>query len=428
MFEGEGDYVGKASVNRDDLLYAMLDLGQAMLLAGAEVNRVERRLAQIGRAYGACATNVLVITSSMVITMVFPDGQKVTQTRRIVGEGCVDYRLVERLDSLAVRICVNDFSVDQINEQLALAKAVDADIPWFCLGNVLAACAFSVFFGGGALDALVSAVIALMVTVLQKKVQPYFPNTIVFNVACSFMAGIVICSASFVLPEMAVDKVMIGEVMLLIPGVVMTNAIRDMLMGDTITGSLRGMEALLWAVALACGFMAALALTGASRSVGPGLPEDLMGTVVQVAAAFVGSMGFALIFHLPRRYLLVASVGGMLAWCVYLLLYRNGAGVFLSALAASAFAALWAEILARGFKAPSLLFVIPAVIPLIPGAPLYYTMSFAVQADWATSGSYLLRTLWFALGIAAGMCVTWAVETTLRNLGSSTPSSAVDKG
>ncbi len=60
------------------------------------------------------------------------------------------------------------------------------------------------------------------------------------------------------LGTISTDMVMIGDIMLLIPGVAMTNATRDMLSGDTISGVMRFVESLLWAVALALGFMAAI--------------------------------------------------------------------------------------------------------------------------------------------------------------------------
>ena len=58
------------------------------------------------------------------------------------------------------------------------------------------------------------------------------------------------------------DKVMIGDIMLLIPGLALTNAVKDMFVGDTITGSLRLVESLLWAVAIACGFALAVYVVG----------------------------------------------------------------------------------------------------------------------------------------------------------------------
>ena len=90
---------------RTNILNVLLKLGAAMLLNGAEVSRVERRLEELGRAYGANEMSVFVITACMVVTMEFPDGSKLTQTRRILGAGGTDYRVIERLDRLAVECC-----------------------------------------------------------------------------------------------------------------------------------------------------------------------------------------------------------------------------------------------------------------------------------------------------------------------------------
>ena len=58
------------------------------------------------------------------------------------------------------------------------------------------------------------------------------------------------------------DKIMIGGIMLLIPGIAMTNSVRDMLTGDIVTGTLRLTNSLLQAAAIACGFALSLMITG----------------------------------------------------------------------------------------------------------------------------------------------------------------------
>lgn len=408
--------VDAGAAEREGALSVLLNLGSAMLLNGAEVNRVERRLEELGLAYGACGMSVFVITASVVVTMEFPDGARITQTRRIQGAGGTDYRVIERLDRLAVECCARPPAPAELQRRVDACLQLPADRAGFYLGSVLAAAGFAVFFGGGWLEALVAGVFALLVALMQRRLGAVAPNLIIFNLVCSLLVGLAICCCAQLLPQMRVDKVLIGEVMLLIPGIAMTNAMRDMLMGDTISGLMRFVETLLWAAGLACGFMAALLFTGGSTEVGPGLPASMGGMVLQTAMAFAGSLGFALIFHLRRGWLAAASVGGMLSWVVYLLVSVGAGveGVFAPTLVASAFAALYAELCARILKTPSLLFVIPAVVPLIPGAALFYTMSFAVVADWAACSMYATRTLWFALGISAGMCITWAVEATLR--------------
>ena len=129
----------------------------------------------------------------------------------------------------------------------------------------------------------------------------------------------------------------------------------------------------------------------------------MLETLIQIATAFLGSLGFALLFGLRRRYVLPAAVGGMLSWAVYLLLSRFLPSAFLSCLVASACAVLYAELLARLLRSPATVFVIPAVIPLVPGSSLYYAMSCVVQKDFAAAREYGMTTLEFSLAIAAGM-------------------------
>ncbi len=128
-----------------------------------------------------------------------------------------------------------------------------------------------------------------------------------------------------------------------------------------------------------------------------------MESLIQIATAFLGSLGFALLFGLRRRYVLPAAVGGMLSWAVYLLLSRFLPSAFLSCLVASACAVLYAELLAHLLRTPATVFVIPAVIPLVPGSSLYYAMRCVVQKDFAAAREYGMTTLEFSLAIAAGM-------------------------
>lgn len=137
-------------------------------------------------------------------------------------------------------------------------------------------------------------------------------------------------------------------------------------------------------------------------------------TIVQLVMAFAGSMGFCMMFKLRAGLIIPASLGGLFCWGIYLAEAAHMDGVFFPSLAASAFAAMYAEILARMLKAPATLFLIPAVVPLVPGSGLYYTIRFAVQNHLERSAEYGVQTLQFVLGIACGMCIVWALFTTIR--------------
>jgi len=131
--------------------------------------------------------------------------------------------------------------------------------------------------------------------------------------------------------------------------------------------------------------------------------------IVQLICAFLGSLGFSLLFGLRWRYVFLSSFGGCLCWGLYLLAAELGAGVFLANLAAAAFSAVYAEILARIMKAPAPLFCIPTLIPLVPGSTLYYTMSSVVQGNMDAAGAFGWETLQAGLAIAAGISLIWSV-------------------
>lgn len=239
------------------LLHLLLDMGEMLLGSGAEINRVEDTLQRIGRAYGAAKMNVFVITSSIIITMENEDGELLTHTRRVNYSSSTDFTSLEQLNALSRECCISPISLERFHKRLQ-EIAEPKDSKELYIGSVLAAGSFAVFFGGTFLDGILAAVFALLICFLQEKGTKLFANTIMFNLFCSFAVGIVICLTVKLFPILNLDKIMIGDIMLLIPGIATTNAIRDMLMGDTISGLMRLIECILWAGALASGFMAAI--------------------------------------------------------------------------------------------------------------------------------------------------------------------------
>ena len=139
--------------------------------------------------------------------------------------------------------------------------------------------------------------------------------------------------------------------------------------------------------------------------------------IVQLLASFTGSLGFCLVFHLRRRYLLPASLGGVLTCGVYLAAANALDGILLPTLIASAFAALYAEVLAWLLRAPTPLFLtIALVIPLIPGRSLYYATYCAVRQEISLARDYAAQTAEYALGIALGASLVWAFANMRRSL------------
>lgn len=243
------------------LLHLLLDMGEMMLCSGGEVRRVENTLSLMGKAYGAVETSVMVITASIIVTMKFTDGNLITETRRIENAGGNRLWRLEGLNALSRKCCEQPLPIDELEAQIKSCRQ-PTNLWKLYFGSALAAGAFAVFFGGNVFDGLAAALFALIVCLFQRKLSNIFPNNIIFNLVCSFVVGVLISLSSKLIPSIHADMVIIGVIMLLIPGIAFTNSVRDILVGDTISGIMRLIESLLWAAGLAVGFMLAILLVG----------------------------------------------------------------------------------------------------------------------------------------------------------------------
>lgn len=245
------------------LLACMLDMGDLLLDAGAEISRVEDTLERMGRAYGAARMDVLVITAIISITMEFPDDESTTETRRIRSTGQTDFYRLEKLNALSRRCCAEPLPLDELREKIDAVAAGEKPTSMRLWGSVLVGGSFAVFFGGSLWDGLVGAAFAVVIFLLQDRLGRTKLNTVAFNLLVSLIVGLGVGLVTAAIPILHMDMILIGDIMLLIPGLAITNAVRNLLVGDTISGAVRLAESLIWAGALAGGFMVALTIVNA---------------------------------------------------------------------------------------------------------------------------------------------------------------------
>ncbi|WP_163427057.1 threonine/serine exporter family protein, partial [Eubacterium pyruvativorans] len=192
------------------------------------------------------------------------------------------------------------------------------------------------------------------------------------------------------------DKVIIVCVMFFIPTLALCNAVKDMLNSDIITGLYRFTEALLITTAMTTGFFFARVFMGDLRDAVPGIQMNAIHFSVQILLAALGTLGFSDFFGIERRRLLQATIGGIIAWSVFLLIDHLNGGLFFCNAGAALVIGFWSEFAARRWKAPSNIFLIPAVIPLLPGALLYRTLNGIITGSASqayTAGTDLALTV-----------------------------------
>ena len=246
----------------EQLLTCALDIGEQMLISGAEIGRVEDSVRHICTAYGCVRTDVFTITSSIVVSIEDKERKFYTQSRRITATS-TDLTRLDKLNALSRRICAAKPGYDRVQEEL---KEICSGKPyplWMeALASALIAGSFAVFFGGSWVDALVAAPIGFCLRFVTWLLQRARLNQIFTNVVASFL----MCFTAIALTRNGVghdvNMIIIGNIMLLIPGIALTNSLRDMISGDIMSGMLRFFDAVLVAAAIAAGFILAASLFG----------------------------------------------------------------------------------------------------------------------------------------------------------------------
>lgn len=248
------------------IMTAIMDAGELLLTHGAEVSRVEDTISRLCRAYGFVRSDVFTITASVVVTSFLPDGRTITQTRRI-RERDTDLGKVARVNALSRRICGHLLSPEDFCRELQLIRDAKTVPPLMNLAMyMMISASLSVFFGGTARDGLAAAISGVVLFATLYGSAAVKMNSMIQTMICSAVTAMSVMLLVGVGIGVHPDKIMIGNIMLVIPGIQLTNSLRDMINGDMISGLLNMSEALLKAVSVAMGFAVVLLFGGGACS------------------------------------------------------------------------------------------------------------------------------------------------------------------
>lgn len=245
--------------NAGRVLESALDIGEAMLRSGAEILRVEDTVRRICQAYGGGSVDVFSILSLIIVSWKDQKGENTTLVRRVYSYA-TDLCRLEQLNALSRDICENTPECDEVEKRVeAIMSSPNRKISRKrFVGYVLTAAPFAIFFGGNMRDAVAAGIVGALLYLWDFFFSARSKNRVVYIFFSSMFASAV-CILS-VIAGIAVhaDKVMMGVIMLLIPGISLVNSLRDMMIGDIMTGILRLAEALMMSVAIAAGFGVAI--------------------------------------------------------------------------------------------------------------------------------------------------------------------------
>lgn len=252
----------KFLAREEALTTCILDMGEMLVASGAEVRRVEDTITRLCNVYGFVRADVFTVTSSIVLTVRTPGGRILTQTRRILSRD-TDLGRVEKVNALSRRLCEEPMSLGDFRREVDRIRREGVYPVWVQrLMYIIISAAFSLFFGGTPMDAVAAGLAGLVLfqTLLWRK--PLHLNGTMQCLMASFVTALAVVGLYWLGIGDQPDKISIGNIMLLIPGIAFTAALRDIINGDTLAGLMGLCEAAIRAVAVAIGFAAVLMLTG----------------------------------------------------------------------------------------------------------------------------------------------------------------------
>ena len=387
----------------NSLLDMVTELGYELAMDGAETFRVEESIYRILASYGVEA-EVFAIPNYLIVSIVTEDGTPITRMRRIGAHGN-DLDAVERFSGLSRAYCSRTPNPEEGIAWLAKARfeRVYYSIAITYLGYFLGAGGFGFLFGGSWIDGICAGICGMLVGFVNQKLENYNTNPFFRTIATSFVMALVAYFFGAIGLSPDPDAATIGALMILVPGLLFTNAMRDIIYGDINSGINRIVQVFLTAVAIALG--TAVAWRVVSEVWGP--PESAPGIDYSIFAhavfCFVGCFGFSILFNIHGMGTVLSALGGTLAWVVYLVVLEVGHSDLVGYFFSSVVASVYSEIMARIRKYPAISYLVVSIFPLIPGAGAYYTMNYAVRGEMGLFASQGMHTIAIAGILAVGI-------------------------
>ena len=355
--------------------------GHILLENGAEIARVEETMERIARHYGVESQNFFVLSNG-----IFTTGQTGYAKVEFIPFKGSQLERVAAVNQISRDIEAGRYTVEQARERLLEIRASRPKPAWEqILGSAVGSAGFCMIFGGGLLDAAAAFVVGMLLWAFV-----VFPGSRmskpIANIVGSALATLLCIVFERIGFGVSLGNMIVGSLIPLIPGVAFTNGIRDIADEDYIAGATRLLDAIMVFFCIAAGvvvtFMADYLIEGQMILVNGTEPDALCGTILmQALAAFVGTVGFSVIFGVPRRNYLQTALVAMIGWVAYLALFRfTVLGPAISTFAATVIVASLARAFASWFKTPSTVYLIPGVFPMIPGGGIFWTTFFLVSS------------------------------------------------
>lgn len=228
--------------------------GEIMLCSGAETYRVEDTMYHILKTSNLESIQVIAMMTGIVLTLNDPCMEQPVTMMRRVSERSTNVSNIIKANDISRRYCGGEISLEEAYEELTHAKGKQYSRLFYNIATIGIAVGFAMMFGGSFKELVLAAIVggALACVMTFGKIMKI--NGVLVHV----LSGLGIAMLTVVLQRLlfmdaSVDIVIVSAIMPIVPGVAITNAIRDTIQGDYLSGCARILEAFLVAMAIAVG-------------------------------------------------------------------------------------------------------------------------------------------------------------------------------
>ncbi|MDD3140975.1 MAG: threonine/serine exporter family protein [Lachnospiraceae bacterium] len=249
------------SVEMHEVLVFVLEAGRILLKNGAEIFRVEETIEHICRYYKIDTVDTFIMSNGIFITAEQNNEEVFAKVKHVPLSG-IHLGIVAEVNDLSREICAGKISLEAAKEKLKWIDGLPPKKSYFrVLAAGLGSGCFCFLLRANIMESFIAFVIGMILFIFVIFAERHKLSKIIVNIVGGAIITILAILATHIpLPILAtVDKVIIGSILPLVPGVAFTNAIRDIANSDFISGTVRMIDALLVFVYIAIGVGVVLA-------------------------------------------------------------------------------------------------------------------------------------------------------------------------
>ena len=357
----------------------LLTVGQLLMENGADTSQIVRDMKRVAAYMGISLDKFhLHIMSTTLMLNISDEHHSHTSFRKCVKHA-VNMRIISAISRLTWRALQDHYTLDEFKGELnAIATSPRSYPHWLTILSAGTGCgAFCTLFGCDVNAAIYTTIAAFIGKVVQLQCAERFGINPYVSMTFAAFTATIVAYLTHLLPTATPWHPLIAASLFLVPGIPMINGFSDMLNTYIISGAARIMHTGIIIGAMTFGIVFAIGMADFDSFTNLAMRPESDYALFAFAAA-IGAASFSILFNVPRRLLYAAAIGGAICVCTRnFFVFELGFGSEVGTLAGATFVSVIATRAIHWLHTPSLVLVVPAVIPLVPGV-LLYRLLFAI--------------------------------------------------